>query len=158
MPETSRRRMIAVAARCGAIGAAVRLGLMTTAKAAQSAVWPRDAFGQSSESGALEAFYHESSSEPSERIILNAPEIAENGASVPVSVYTTLPDVTSVAFMVPGNPFTLAAAYAVPAGTMPTISCRLKMAKSAMVVVMVNSGGKLYSTERLVKVTLGGCG
>ena len=158
MHKTSRRQMMTFIMTCGAIGAAVRMGLVTTARAAQSIVWPKDAFGQTSESGALKAFYNGRTSEPSERVTVNAPEIAENGAVVPVSVYTTLPDVRSVAFLVPGNPFTLAAAYTIPDGTMPTISCRLKMAKSAMVVVMVDSGGKLYSAERLVKVTLGGCG
>ena len=89
---------------------------------------------------------------------LDAPEIAENGAVVPISVSSTLADVTSIAILVPENPFPLTAAYKIPAGTSPMVGNRIKMAKTSKVVAVVEAGGKLYSATKEVKVTVGGCG
>ena len=94
----------------------------------------------------------------SDKIKLDAPEIAENGAVVPVSVSTTLADVTSISFLVAENPVALIASYKIPAGTVPTVANRIKMAKTSNVIVLVEAGGKLYSAAKEVKVTVGGCG
>jgi sulfur-oxidizing protein SoxY len=94
----------------------------------------------------------------SDKVKLDAPEIAENGGVVPVSVATTLPDVTSISFLVSENPNALAASYRIPAGTLPSVANRLKMAKTSNVVAIVEAGGKLYSATKEVKVTVGGCG
>ena len=56
---------------------------------------------------------------PSDKVKLDAPEIAENGAVVPIAVTTTLADVTSISFLVADNPNALAASYRIPPGTMP---------------------------------------
>ena len=92
------------------------------------------------------------------KIKLDAPEIAENGAVVPVSVTTALADVTSISFLVSENPVALIASYKIPAGTVPSIANRIKMAKTSNVLVVVEAGGKLYSATKEVKVTVGGCG
>ena len=89
---------------------------------------------------------------------LDAPEIAENGAVVPIAVASTLPNVTGIAILVLENPNVLAAAYKIPAGTQASVSNRLKMAKTTKVLAVVESGGKLYSATKEVKVTVGGCG
>lgn len=89
---------------------------------------------------------------------LDAPEIAENGAVVPISVSSTLADVTSISILVADNPNALAASYKIPPGTMPNVANRIKMAKTTNVVAVVEAGGKLYSTTKEVKVTVGGCG
>jgi len=89
---------------------------------------------------------------------LDAPEIAENGAVVPVAVSSSLPDVTSIAILVTENPNTLAAAYRILPGAAPSVSNRLKMAKTSNVIAVVEAGGKLYSATKEVKVTVGGCG
>ena len=94
----------------------------------------------------------------SDKVKLDAPEIAENGAVVPVSVSTTLADVTSISFLVAENPVALVASYKIPAGTVPAIANRIKMAKTSNVIVVVEAGGKLYSATKEVKVTVGGCG
>ena len=96
--------------------------------------------------------------EPSDKVKMDAPEIAENGAVVPVSVSTTLTDVTSIAFLVSENPNALIAMYRIPAGTIPSVANRIKMAKTSNVIVIVEAGGKLYSATKEVKVTVGGCG
>jgi sulfur-oxidizing protein SoxY len=129
----------------------------SAAFAAANDKYPEDAFKQKDGKEAIKLLYSRNP-EPSDQIKLDAPEIAENGAVVPVSVSTTLTDVTSIAFVVPENPNALAAHYKIPSGTMPNIANRLKMAKTSDVIVIVEAGGKLYSAAREVKVTVGGCG
>ena len=71
---------------------------------------------------------------------------------------TTLADVTSISFLVSENPNALVASYKIPAGTVPSVANRIKMAKTSNVIVVVEAGGKLYSATKEVKVTVGGCG
>ena len=127
------------------------------ANAAANDRYPEDAFRQKSEADAIKALYGRTA-ELSDQVKLDAPEIAENGAVVPVSVSTTLADVTSISFLIGDNPNALAAFYRIPPGTMPSVANRLKMAKTSNVTAIVESGGKLYSATREVKVTVGGCG
>ena len=86
--------------------------------AAANDKYPEDAFKQKSEADAIKALYGKTA-EKSDKVKLEAPEIAENGAVVPISVTTTLADVTSISFLVSENPNALAASYRIPAGTMP---------------------------------------
>ena len=88
---------------------------------------------QKTEAVAIKTLFAGKTPEVSDKVNLDAPEIAENGAVVPISVSTTLPDVTSIAIMVSENPFPLAANYPIPAGTTPMIANRLKMAKTSKV-------------------------
>ena len=119
--------------------------------------WPGDAFKQKGEDNALKALYGKTA-EASDKVSLDAPEIAENGAVVPITVASTLPNITGIAILVLENPNVLAAAYKLPEGTQASVSNRLKMAKTSKVVAVVESGGKLYSATKEVKVTVGGCG
>lgn len=125
--------------------------------AAANDKYPEDAFKQKDSKEAIRLLYGRTA-EPSDKIKLDAPEIAENGAVVPISVSTSLADVTSIAFVVPENPNVLAAYYKIPQGTMPNVANRLKMAKTSNVTVIVEAGGKLFSATKEVKVTVGGCG
>lgn len=125
--------------------------------AAANDKYPEEAFKQKSSDDAIKLLYGKSA-EQSDKIKLDAPEIAENGAVVPIAVSSTLPDVTSIAFLVAENPNALVAAYKIPAGTMPSVANRIKMARTSNVIVVVEAGGKLYSTSKEVKVTVGGCG
>jgi sulfur-oxidizing protein SoxY len=119
--------------------------------------YPEEAFKQKSVDDAVKLLYGKSA-EKSDKIKLDAPEIAENGAVVPIAVSSTLPDVTAIAFLVAENPNALVAAYKIPAGTMPSVANRIKMARTSNVIVVVEAGGKLYSATKEVKVTVGGCG
>jgi sulfur-oxidizing protein SoxY len=131
--------------------------MLLPAYAADAKDWPTDAFKQKSEADALETLYGKSA-EASDKVNLDAPEIAENGAVVPIAVTSTLPNVTGIALLVLENPYTLAAAYRIPQGTQPAVASRLKMAKTTTVVAVVESDGKLFTAGRDVKVTVGGCG
>ena len=130
---------------------------MASAFAAVNDKYPEDAFKQKGAADAIKSLYGRTA-EPSDKVKLDAPEIAENGAVVPISASTTLTDVTSIAFLASENPNALAAVYKIPPGTMPSVANRLKMAKTCNVIVIVEAGGKLYSATKEVKVTVGGCG
>ena len=141
-------------------GAIALIGLgfgSVPALAAANDKYPEEAFKQKSDADAIKALYGKTA-EPSDKVKLDAPEIAENGAVVPIAVSTSLPDVTSISFFASENPNALAASYVIPAGTLPAIANRLKMAKTCNVIAIVESGGKLYSATKEVKVTVGGCG
>jgi len=94
----------------------------------------------------------------SDQITLKIPDIAENGAVVPVTVSTDLPDVESISVIVDNNPTPLAAMFALSPQSVPEVSVRIKMGESSMVRTVVKSGGNYYSTGKEVKVTIGGCG
>jgi sulfur-oxidizing protein SoxY len=130
---------------------------LAPALAAANDKYPEDAFKAKTDADAIKALYGRTA-EPSDMVKLDAPEIAENGAVVPISVSTTLADVTSISFLVSENPNALAASYKIPAGTLPSVANRLKMAKTTNVIAIVEAGGKLYSAIKEVKVTVGGCG
>jgi sulfur-oxidizing protein SoxY len=125
--------------------------------AAANDKYPEDAFKQKSDADAIKALYGKTA-EPSDKVKMDAPEIAENGAVVPISVSSTLDNVTSISILVAENPNALAASYRIPEGTLPSVANRLKMAKTTNVIAIVEAGGKLYSTTKEVKVTVGGCG
>ncbi len=155
--SAARRLILKGAATVALIGlGGVPFGAMP-ALAAANDKWPEDAFKQKGEADAIKALYGKTA-EPSDKVRLDAPEIAENGAVVPVSVATTLDDVSSISFLVADNPNALAASYQIPPGTLPSVANRLKMAKTSNVTAIVEAGGKLYSATKEVKVTVGGCG
>jgi sulfur-oxidizing protein SoxY len=127
------------------------------ALAAANDKWPEDAFTQKDAAAAIKSLYGRTA-EPSDKVKLDAPEIAENGGVVPISVATTLTDVTSISIVIAANPNALAASYIFPPGTIPAVANRLKMAMTSNVTAIVEAGGKLYSATKEVKVTVGGCG
>ena len=90
-------------------------------------------------------------------ITLNAPDIAENGAVVPVGITTTL-KAEQMAVLVEKNPSALAAQFFIPAGTEPFVTSRIKMGQTSNVYGLVKADGKWSMAVKEVKVTLGGCG
>jgi sulfur-oxidizing protein SoxY len=155
--EFSRRLLLQGAGLVALVGLGNTPFGLAPAFAAANDKYPEEAFKAKNEADAIKSLYGKTA-EPSDKIKLDAPEIAENGTVVPVSVSTQLADVTSISFLVSENPVALVASYRIPAGTMPAVANRIKMAKTSNVVVVVEAGGKLYSTTKEVKVTVGGCG
>jgi sulfur-oxidizing protein SoxY len=151
------RRLILQGAAAVALVGPGNLPFLAPALAAANDKYPEEAFKAKSEADAIKALYGKAA-EASDKIKMDAPEIAENGAVVPVAVTTTLADVTSISFLVHENPVVLVASYKIPAGTVPGVANRIKMAKTSNVIVVVEAGGKLYSATKEVKVTVGGCG
>lgn len=94
----------------------------------------------------------------SKDINISSPDIAENGAVVPIVVTSNIPKTEKVYILVEKNPFPLTASFTIPDGTEPYVSTRVKMGESTHVFAVVKADGKLYSTSKETKVTLGGCG
>jgi sulfur-oxidizing protein SoxY len=157
VPDRARRVILKSAVAGGLVGLGFGSFPFPAFANADAKDWPADAFKQKSEADTLKTLYGKSA-EASDKVNLDAPEIAENGAVVPIAITSTLPNVTGIAILVLENPFTLAAAYKIPEGTQAAAASRLKMAKTTKVVAVVESGGKLYSATKEVKVTVGGCG
>ncbi len=122
------------------------------------AAWPEQAFKAKKYPDAMQALIGNTQPVDSKDIKVKAPDIAENGAVVSVTVKTTLPDVESISIFVPVNTFPLSASYEMSNMADGFITGRFKMAKTSDVVAVVKAGGKLYTAKKAVKVTLGGCG
>ena len=153
----TRRLILQGAASVALVGLGNLSFGLAPALAAANDKYPEDAFKAKSDADAIKTLYG-NAAEPSDKVKLDAPEIAENGAVVPISVSSSLADVTSISILVADNPNALAASYKIPAGTLPSVANRLKMAKTTNVIAIVEAGGKLYSATKEVKVTVGGCG
>lgn len=141
----------------GAAGAAAMAGLLTPQ--AVIAAWNESAFNAKGIDDAINGAMGNASTTTSADITFyKTPDIAENGAVVPVSVKTSIADVTSIAVLVEKNSAPLSAVFNLPKGTLADVSIRLKMGKTSDVVAVIKAGGKLYSARKSIKVTLGGCG
>ena len=113
------------------------------------------AFGATAAEGAFAAL---GPMQDSADIILETPDIAENGAVVPVAATSNIPGTTRMYFVIEKNPNPLAAAFAIPEGTEAFVQTRVKVAQTSTIYAVVEAGGKLYRAGRETKVTLGGCG
>ncbi|MDP3835138.1 MAG: thiosulfate oxidation carrier protein SoxY [Hydrogenophaga sp.] len=138
----------------GAFATLVSLGLITQSQA-QAAV-DRAGFEVKTLAEALKAVGGTPAT--SDQVTVVAPDIAENGAVVPVGATSKLPNTTEIYLIVEKNPMPLSAGFMIPAGTAADVQTRLKMGQSSNVVAVVKADGKLFSASKETKVTLGGCG
>jgi len=140
----------------GAVGVAVGTGLLTPRMTL--AAWSKAAFAAKDVNAGVSALYGSSSMADSDKIQIKAPDIAENGAVVPVSVTTSIDGTSSISLFADKNATPLTADFALGPGTEGYVSTRIKMGKTANVVAVVKAGDSLYSAKKEVKVTIGGCG
>ena len=135
---------------------AVSAGLLTPS--AVMAAWPKQAFEADSMQKAMNDLFGTAQTQPSSDISIKAPDIAENGAVVPVSVETSIGGVEEIAIIAEKNGTPLAANFKLADSAKGYVSTRIKMAKTSNVIAVVKTGGKAYSARKEVKVTIGGCG
>jgi sulfur-oxidizing protein SoxY len=152
----SRRVFLQGTMGATALGVAVGAGLLTPK--AVLAAWPKAAFEAKQLPDALKALAGTDATTESAEIKIKAPDIAENGAVVPITISTTLAGASSIALIASENPVPLVANFELGEGTEGFASTLIKMGKSGDVVAVVNAGGTLYSAKKGVKVTIGGCG
>jgi sulfur-oxidizing protein SoxY len=92
-------------------------------------------------------------------IAITAPDIAENGAVVPIAITSKIPNTQSISIVAEKNPFPLAATFDVANGAEPYASVRLKLGQTSNVRAIVKAAdGRFYTAVKEVKVTVGGCG
>ena len=152
-----RRIFLKGSLAAGTVGIAVGAGLL--APQAVMAAWPKSAFAAKNVADALGGSLGGTQTEASEMIKIKAPDIAENGAVVPVSVEASgIAGAESIALLAEKNGTPLVATFVLGAGGVADVSTRIKMGETSDVIAVVKSGGKLYSNRKSVKVTIGGCG
>jgi sulfur-oxidizing protein SoxY len=139
-----------------AVAVAVGAGLLSPR--AVLAAWPKSAFEAKNVQDALSNLYGSAQTEPTGDIKIKAPDIAENGAVVPVSVDAGMSGVNDIAIFAEKNASPLAASFNLGSNTKGMVSTRIKMSKTSDVIAVVKAGGKVYSARKNVKVTIGGCG
>ncbi len=145
--QTRRRFM----AKILALGALAALPLRLFARNAE-------AFAATGADAAIAKLLDSKTPAPSADITLKVPDIAENGAVVPVTVTTTIADVRRISLIINENPNPLSASFRILPGAVADISTRIKMGQSSDVQAIVETDSGAFVTSKNVKVTIGGCG
>jgi len=127
-------------------------------EAALAADWNKAAFEAKTMDETMKAFGGGTPVQSKDIAFVSTPDIAENGAVVPIGVTSGIPKTESIAILIEKNPNMLAASFEIPAGTDPAIITRVKMGQSSNVYALVKADGKYYVAQKEIKVTLGGCG
>ncbi|MDH5407412.1 MAG: thiosulfate oxidation carrier protein SoxY [Gammaproteobacteria bacterium] len=152
----SRRTFLKASMATSMVAVAAGAGLLAPRDVL--AAWPQKAFDAKKINTALEVLNGSSSTTNSNKITVEAPDIAENGAVVSVTVKTSIPNAESISVLVAENASPLCASYILTKQSDGFVTGRIKMRKTSDVVAVVKAGGKLLSAKKPVKVTLGGCG
>jgi sulfur-oxidizing protein SoxY len=139
----------------GALAALLAAGLLKPLAAL--AAWNKDAFASKSAGDALKSL-GTAATEPSNAIVIEAPQIAENGAVVPIEIMSKIPGTTALAVLVEKNPYPLVAKFDFMDGALPFVKVNAKMGETSDVRVVATAGGKHYTASKEIKVTIGGCG
>lgn len=158
MTTDSRRRFFLKGSLVtGLLAIAASFGLLAPIRAL--AAWPVAAFDAKKVDDALITLFGNSNLiDSSADITLTAPDLAENGAVVPVTVQSNLEGIESITLLVDKNPNALVARFNLAKNTRAYIKTNVKMAETSHLIAVLKAGDKLYSTRRKVKVTLNGCG
>jgi sulfur-oxidizing protein SoxY len=149
------RRSVIKAGGAAALFAAFGAALLKPGRAL--AAWNKGAFEAKSMLDAMRAL-GVANAEDSKAIEIRAPEIAENGAVVPIDITSNIPGTTAILVFIEKNPFPYTGTFDFSQGAVPYVHLRVKMGESSPVRVVVAAGGKFYTTAKEVKVTIGGCG
>lgn len=155
--KTTRREMLKTSGGMTLLGLLAAAGWLKPGDASAQA-WNKGAFEAKSMDEAVKAFGGGAPAQSKDIAFISTPDIAENGAVVPIGVASSIPKTESIAILVEKNPNILAATFDIPAGTDPSVSTRVKMGQSSNVYALVKADGKYYVAAKEIKVTLGGCG
>jgi len=149
------RRSFIKAGGAAALLAALGAALLKPGRAL--AAWNKGAFEAKSALDAMRAL-GVANAEDSKAIEIRAPEIAENGAVVPIDITSNIPGTTSISVFIEKNPFPYTGTFDFSQGSVPYVHLRVKIGESSPVRVVASAGGKHYTAVKEVKVTIGGCG
>ena len=133
------------------------LSLAVLKPLAALAAWNEKAFGARTAGEALKSL-GVGEAAASKELTIDAPQIAENGAVVPIEVSSNVPETSAIAVLIEKNPFPLASRFEFKDGALPFVKLNVKMGETSDVRVVATAGGKHYVATREIKVTIGGCG
>jgi sulfur-oxidizing protein SoxY len=125
--------------------------------AALAAAWNKDAFGAKSAADALKSLGVANAS-PTKDLAIEAPQIAENGAVVPIEITSNIPGTRSISVLIDKNPFPLVGRFEFMEGALPYVKLNVKIGETSDVRVLAEAGGRHFVATREIKVTIGGCG
>ena len=145
-----RRTLLKAMSTAVPLAIAAGAGLFRSTSAL-AAAWHKSGFDALKSLGVTNA-------QPSKEIVLTAPDIAENGAQVPVTITSRIPNTQSISIIVDKNPFPLNSSYDFANGAESYVSTKLKMGQTSNVIAVVKADGKFFTATREIKVTIGGCG
>jgi sulfur-oxidizing protein SoxY len=152
----TRREVLSHSARVAAMLAAV--GMLPGLARAQGAAYNTAAFEAKNMADLMKALGAGTPTQSGD-VTVTGPDIAENGAVVPVGAATALPGVKRILLLVEKNPSILSAMFDVTDAVEPNVSTRVKMGQSSNVYAVAMTGdGKVLFAQKEIKVTLGGCG
>jgi sulfur-oxidizing protein SoxY len=151
-----RRKFLKTATYVGATASVIGSGVLLPQRVLGA--YNAEAFDARDVSSALSTSLGSDQHTASDAIKLKAPDIAENGAVVPVTVSSSLSNVEAISIIASANPVPLTSIYQLSSVSEAFISTRIKMLKTADIIAVVKADGKLYSATKQVKVTIGGCG
>lgn len=154
--DTKRRLILKGGVAAGAVGLAVSVGLLVPRKVLAS--WPENIFMSESYDDVMKMVADGAPIEESPKVGLSMPDVAENGAQVPVEVETDIEGVERISLIVEKNPRPLAARFMLSPSCERFASIRLKVAESSAIIAAVHAGGKVYTAKKSVQVAIGGCG
>jgi sulfur-oxidizing protein SoxY len=154
--DEGRRVILRSAGATGALVAALAAGLLKPERAL-AVNWDKSAFRQKTAADALRSIGAQDA-EKSGKVMLDVPEIAENGAVVPVEITSHVPGTTSIAVVIDKNPFPLTSRFSFEEGALPYVKLNVKMGQSSDIRAIAEANGKHYVAMKGVKVTIGGCG
>ena len=133
------------------------LGLLLAKPLSVLAAWNEQAFGAKTSADALKGI-GAPSPVASKDIVIEAPQIAENGAVVPIEVSSNIPGTTAISVLIEKNPFPMTGRFSFKEGALPFVKLNVKMGETSEVRVVAEAGGRSYVASREIKVTIGGCG
>ena len=151
----NRREVLKVGGGAAVYSALASMGFFAANPA--MAAWNKAAFETKSIADTLKVL-GVSGTANSADVVITSPDIAENGAVVPVGVASKIAKTEMIAVMVEKNPSMMAGMYQFGPNAEADISMRVKMGQSSDVYALVKADGKFYMTKKEIKVTLGGCG
>lgn len=151
-----RRTFLKGTGAAGTVALAIAAGLLKPGQVL-AAEWNKNAFEAKTTADALKGV-NAAGAAKSADIMIKAPDIAENGAVVPVEVTSKIAGTTGISILSEQNVNPLVADFTLANGAEGYVSTRIKMAKTSNVTVVVKAGGKTYIASKEVKVTIGGCG
>ena len=154
--QAKRRVFLKGSLAASAVGVAVGAGLLTSRTVL--AAWPEAAYKAKDAAGALKGALGVDSATDSADVTVKAPDIAENGAVVPVGVKSNAAGTTALGIVIEKNPTVLAGLFNMTDASVPNVATRVKMAQTSNVYAVAKVGDKLLFSKKEIKVTLGGCG
>ena len=156
--DARRRDVLKTGGGVSLLALVAAAGWLKPGDAHAQAAWNKAAFETHSLDETMKALGGGAPTQSKDITFVSTPDIAENGAVVPIGVASAIPKTESIAILIEKNPNMLAAVFDLPAGTDPAITTRVKMGQSSNVYALVKADGKYYVASKEIKVTLGGCG